>query len=126
VTAVASILPIFGSALVWMPGALVLVAQDRYTAAIALAAFGALVISNVDNALRLVVFRRVSHVHPMVTLVGAFGGVRVFGLAGLLVGPLVLSYAIELFRTYERENARQGFPGPRQAIQPTPVSSADV
>jgi predicted PurR-regulated permease PerM len=96
VTAFASVLPMFGSALVWLPGSLVLMAQQRYGAAALLAILGALLVSNLDNALRLVVYRRVSQIHPMVTLVGAFAGVRAFGIAGILLGPLVLSYAIEL------------------------------
>lgn len=98
VTAFASVLPMFGSALVWFPAALVLLAHDRYLAAGVLAGLGALVVSNIDNALRLIVYRRVSQIHPMITLVGAFAGVRAFGLAGILIGPLVLSYVIELFR----------------------------
>jgi predicted PurR-regulated permease PerM len=96
VTAVVSILPMFGSAIVWAPGALILATQQRYVAAVILASIGLLIVSNVDNALRLIVYRRVSHVHPMITLVGAFAGVKMFGLAGLLVGPLVLSYGVEL------------------------------
>jgi len=99
-TAAASILPMFGSAIVWLPGVLVLIAQDRMVAAITLFALGALLVSNIDNALRLVVYRRVSQIHPMITLIGAFAGVRAFGLAGILLGPLVLSYAIELLRIY--------------------------
>jgi predicted PurR-regulated permease PerM len=98
VTAFTSLLPLFGSALVWLPGSLLLLAQDRYAAAAALAGSGALIVSNVDNALRLIVYRRVSQIHPMVTLVGAFAGVRAFGMAGVLIGPLVLSYMIELFK----------------------------
>lgn len=100
VTAFASLLPMFGSALVWFPAALVLLAQDRYLAAMLLLATGALVVSNIDNALRLIVYRRVSQIHPMVTLVGAFAGVRAFGLAGILIGPLLLSYMIELLRLH--------------------------
>lgn len=98
VTAFASVLPMFGSALVWFPGSLLLLANDRYVAAAVLAGIGALIVANIDNALRLVVYRRVSQIHPMVTLVGAFAGVRAFGIAGVLIGPLVLSYMIELFR----------------------------
>ena len=96
VTAVVSILPVFGSALVWLPGALVLAAQQRFAAAAVVAGIGMLVVSNVDNAVRMIVYRRVSQIHPMITLVGAFAGVKMFGLAGLLVGPLVLSYGVEL------------------------------
>lgn len=96
VTAVASVLPLFGSALVWLPTVGVLLAQDRTGAAVFLLSYGVLIVSNIDNALRLVVYRRVSQIHPMVTLVGAFAGVKTFGAAGLLLGPLVLSYALEL------------------------------
>ena len=95
-TAVASVLPIFGSALVWLPGVGVLVMHDRPGAALFLFLYGSVLVSNVDNALRLLVYRRVSRIHPMVTLVGAFAGVRIFGVAGLLLGPLVLCYATEL------------------------------
>ena len=106
----------FGSALVWLPAAIYLFAGGRTGAATGLLLFGALVVSNVDNALRLVVYRRVSHIHPMVTLVGAFAGVHGFGVAGLLIGPLVLSYAIELIRIGEMNLA---------ADDVTPTLSAD-
>ena len=101
VTAVCSVVPMFGSGIVWLPASLLLLAQQRLGASIALLAFGALIVSNIDNALRLVVYKRISAVHPMVTLVGAFAGVNAFGLAGLLIGPLILLYAIELLRPYD-------------------------
>jgi predicted PurR-regulated permease PerM len=47
------------------------------------------------------VYRRVSGIHPMLTLVGAFAGVRLFGLIGAFVGPLVLSYFVELIDVYD-------------------------
>ena len=100
-TAVCSVIPMFGSGIVWLPATGYLLAVGRYGPAAALAAFGALVVSNADNALRLIVYRRVSAVHPMVTLVGAFAGVNAFGIAGLLIGPLILLYAIELLRAYD-------------------------
>lgn len=100
-SAVASVLPIFGSALVWLPGVGVLLAHDRVGAALFLALYGTILVSNVDNVLRLLVYRRVSQIHPMITLVGAFAGVKAFGIAGLLLGPLVLSYALELVTLHE-------------------------
>lgn len=101
VTACVSVLPLFGSSLVWLPGAMALAAAHRYGAAVALVVFGAVFVSNIDNFVRLVVYRRVSNVHPMITLVGAFAGVSVFGVAGVLAGPLVLLYFFELLRAYE-------------------------
>jgi len=103
VTAVVSVLPVFGSALVWVPGTIALAAQGRYGAAMVLAGIGAAVASNIDNIMRLIVNRRVSNLHPMTTLVGAFAGVGVLGLPGILLGPLAISYFFELTALYRRE-----------------------
>jgi predicted PurR-regulated permease PerM len=119
VTAVVSVLPVFGSALVWVPGTLALAVAGRYGAAIALAAIGATVASNIDNVMRPVVNRRVSNLHPMITLVGAFAGVGVLGLPGILLGPLAISYFFELAALYRRE-----FTPPEQAREPNDSPAA--
>jgi len=103
VTAIVSVLPLFGSALVWFPGAVALAVQGRYGAAVVLAAIGAIVASNIDNVMRPLVNRRVSNLHPMTTLVGAFAGAGVLGLAGILLGPLAITYFFELAALYRRE-----------------------
>ena len=103
VTACASVLPVLGSSLVWFPGTLVLVADHRYGAAFALGAIGVLVASQIDNVIRPLVYRRVSRIHPLVTLVGAFAGMRIFGFAGLLLGPLAISWTLELVEAYAVE-----------------------
>lgn len=103
VTGFASILPVLGSALVWLPGTLVLVAQERYGAAAALLAIGAVLASNIDNVIRPIVFKRVSNIHPLITLVGAFAGVAYFGLLGVLLGPLAIQYFFVLLRLYREE-----------------------
>jgi predicted PurR-regulated permease PerM len=106
VTVILSILPVVGSGLIWLPGAVVLFLQDRVGAGVLLAAWGAIVVGNVDNVIRPIVFRRYAQIHPLVTLVGAFAGIRYFGLLGLMVGPLALSYFFELIRMYKEEYLR--------------------
>jgi predicted PurR-regulated permease PerM len=86
---------------------------------------GMVVVSNVDNALRLVVYRRVSQIHPMITLVGAFAGVRAFGLAGLVIGPLIMSFALELFKLSRAAGTTVQTPGVAVAAAP-PGSAARV
>jgi len=103
VTAFASILPVLGTSLVWLPAVLVLLVQDRYGAAITMLVIGAGIASNVDNLIRPLIYRRVSNIHPMVTLVGAFAGVRYFGLLGVLLGPLGIAYLFELLKFYREE-----------------------
>lgn len=102
-TAFASILPVLGTALVWLPAVLVLLLQNRYGAAAVMTVIGAGIASNIDNVIRPFVYRRVSHIHPMITLVGAFAGVRYFGLLGLLLGPLAIAYLFELLHFYREE-----------------------
>jgi predicted PurR-regulated permease PerM len=103
ITAFASILPVLGSALVWLPATLVLVAQGRFGAAVTMLVAGGVFASNIDNVIRPLVYRRVSDIHPMITLVGAFAGVRYFGLVGLLLGPLAIAYLFELMHFYRLE-----------------------
>ena len=116
VTAVVSVLPVFGSALVWVPGSLALAAQGRIGAAMALGALGAVVASNIDNVMRPLVNRRVSRLHPMTTLVGAFAGVGVLGLPGILLGPLAICYFFELASLYRREYGAEEAPPTADAI----------
>jgi predicted PurR-regulated permease PerM len=101
VTACVSVLPLLGSALVWLPGVAILLIQHRVGAAIILGILGGGLASNIDNVVRLLVYRRVSGIHPMLTLVGAFAGVRLFGVVGAFLGPLILSYVFELIAVYE-------------------------
>jgi predicted PurR-regulated permease PerM len=102
-TGVASVLPVLGSALVWLPGVAVLFIEHRVWAAIILAAIGAIIASNIDNVIRPVVYRRVSGLHPLLTVVGAFMGLQYFGLLGVLIGPLALAYFFELVRAFHDE-----------------------
>jgi predicted PurR-regulated permease PerM len=103
VTMVFSILPVVGSGLVWGPGAIALVLGGRWGWAIALAIWGVLVVGNVDYIVRPMIFRRWANIHPLITLIGALAGVPYFGLLGLLIGPLALSYFFELIRMYREE-----------------------
>ena len=108
VTAFASILPVLGTSLVWLPATLVLLVQDRYGAAITMLVIGAGIASNIDNLIRPLIYKRVSHIHPMITLVGAFAGVKYFGLLGVLLGPLAIAYLFELLHFYREEYGGQG------------------
>lgn len=103
VTGFCSILPVLGSALVWLPGTLVLMLEQKYGSAGLLFVIGAVFASNIDNVIRPIVFKRVSNIHPMVTLVGAFAGVAYFGLLGILLGPLAIQYFFVLLRLYREE-----------------------
>jgi len=103
VTIIVAILPIVGSGLVWGPAAVALALAGRYGWAIGMALWGILVVGNVDNIIRPYVFRRWARIHPFITVIGAFAGLNWFGLLGLLIGPLAISYFFELIRMYRAE-----------------------
>jgi predicted PurR-regulated permease PerM len=102
-TAILSVLPLVGSGLIWGPAAISLALGDRWGAAIALVIWGLIIVGSADNLIRPVVYRRWAQIHPVVTLVGALAGIRYFGLLGILIGPLALSYFFELIRMYREE-----------------------
>ncbi|HEX2780795.1 MAG TPA: AI-2E family transporter [Gemmatimonadaceae bacterium] len=108
VTVFASLLPVLGSALVWVPGTIALVVQGRPVAALTLGLIGFVVASNIDNVLRPIVNKRVSRIHPLVTLVGAFAGVHAFGVIGVLLGPLLISFFLSVLAIYRDEYGGAG------------------
>ena len=102
-TAVASLLPGFGTLLVWVPAASWLVLTGHATAGVFLFAVGAIaVVGFCDYVVRprLVGKDRMS---LWMTFVGLFGGLKLFGFVGLLLGPVIIGIALAALRIYERE-----------------------
>lgn len=103
VTTVVAILPLLGSGLVWGPGAIALLLDHRTNAAVLLAIWGLVVVGNVGRVIHPMASRRWGHIHPLVTLLGALLGVPYFGILGLLIGPLAVSYFFALINMYRDE-----------------------
>jgi predicted PurR-regulated permease PerM len=102
VTVVFAILPVVGSGIIWIPGAISLALSGHTGGAVILAIVGVLA-GQVHTLIGPAVTKRYAEIHPMITLVGAIAGVSYFGLIGLLIGPLALSYFFELIRMYKEE-----------------------
>lgn len=94
--ALASFVPLGGTALVWAPSALLLLAQGRSTAALLVALWGLVVVSSADNFLRPILISGRAEISIVVVFVGVLGGLSAFGLVGLFLGPVVLSLAVAL------------------------------
>jgi predicted PurR-regulated permease PerM len=93
VTVLTSVLPLFGAAAVWAPGAVYLGLNGEWTKAIVLAVWGGLVISSVDNFLRpRLVGGRVG-LSELVMFFSVLGGLQVFGLLGIVLGPVLFAIA---------------------------------
>lgn len=102
VTIVFAILPVVGTGIIWIPGAFSLLLAGHTASAVILSIIGVL-IGQINTVIGPAVTKRYAEIHPMITLVGAIAGVGYFGLVGLLIGPLALSYFFELIRMYKEE-----------------------
>jgi Ca2+-transporting ATPase len=87
-----------GAVLVWLPTALMLIAQENYLSGGGLLVWGVLAISTVDNVIRPLVICGTSHIPFLVVLLGVFGGLGAFGAIGLFLGPVILSVLLEIWR----------------------------
>jgi predicted PurR-regulated permease PerM len=86
---VLSILPLIGSALIWVPACLILFATGAVTKAIALGLFCALIVGSVDNVLRPWLVGRDTKLHDLVILFSTLGGIVVIGPLGFIIGPVL-------------------------------------
>ena len=107
VGAFATLIPVLGNALVWGPALALMVLQQNYTGALAIGVFGGLGPPIIDRVVRAAVSQRHGGTHPMITLVGALAGVRLAGIAGLVIGPVVLAMFFALVDVWQEENAQQ-------------------
>jgi predicted PurR-regulated permease PerM len=96
--ALAALLPIGGTALVWAPAAIVLAVQGRWGAAVFVAIWGALLVSLVDNVVRPMLVAGRAAVGTLTVFIGVLGGIAAFGAIGLFLGPVVLALIIALVR----------------------------
>jgi predicted PurR-regulated permease PerM len=103
VTVVFAILPVVGSGMVWVPATAYLLLQQRYGPALFVVIVSVVFVANIDNVIRPWVFARFASIHPFVTIIGAFAGIQFFGLLGLAMGPLAISYFFELIQMYRAE-----------------------
>lgn len=100
----AALIPVVGSALVWVPAALVLAAHDRAGAAVFLGFWGLVVVSLVDNIVRPLVVSGRAQISTLPVLLGLIGGLATFGAIGIILGPVVIALALALFRFAEEEH----------------------
>lgn len=103
VTGVFSLLPVVGTAIIWAPLVVYLYAIGRGAEGTGLLLYSVLIITNVDNVLRFTLLQKLGDVHPVITVLGLFAGVPLFGFMGFIFGPLLLSYLLLLIKVYRIE-----------------------
>lgn len=130
-----AMIPVGGAALVWLPASIWLLLQQRYLAGILLAVFGTGGISGVDNLIKPYVIQGRAKLHPLLVFVSVLGALRVIGLWGIFIGPMVAAVFYSLLRILHTELNRDRGPdlltaatpeGPTVEVPPPPVEVAPV
>src|SRR5690606_25574482 len=94
VMGILGLLPILGTPLVWGPAAVILLLDGEVARALILIAAGSLIVSTIDNVLRATVVSDRAQLHPLVVFFSALGGVILFGMVGIFLGPILFVLSI--------------------------------
>ena len=109
----ASMIPILGSPLAWVPAGVYLLTQGREAQGIGLLIYGTVVIAGVDNIIKPLILKGAARIHTMLGFLSILGGLYAFGPKGLIAGPVVLSLVLSAYRIYRYDvlRWRQDAPG---------------
>ena len=99
-TAVLSVIPLVGTALVWLPIAIAFVVAGAWGKGLFLLAWGTFLVHPTDNLLRPLLVSNAARLPFLLVALGAIGGMTLFGLVGVFAGPVLLGLALELWRQW--------------------------
>jgi predicted PurR-regulated permease PerM len=100
-----ALLPIGGAALVWIPGALFLLLTGATLQGVLLAIWGLVLVSLPDNFLKPMLIGKKANIPTFFLFLGILGGLRVYGILGILFGPLVVTLLSAFIQIYREEYA---------------------
>lgn len=98
--AVMSLIPAFGTAIIWLPALLILVLQGEYWGAAILGVLCGVVAGNLDNFLRPRLVGKDTQMHDLFVLFGTLGGISMFGVLGIIIGPIISALFITIWEIY--------------------------
>ena len=102
-TAVASMIPIVGAAIIYVPVSIFMIAEGDTTNGVLLAIYCLVVVGLTDNVLRFTLLKRLENIHPLNTVFGIITGMNLFGFMGLVFGPIMISITLLLIQVYRDE-----------------------
>lgn len=96
-----AIVPVMGTALVWAPAVVFLAVTGSPVKAVILALAGVLLVGSIDNILYPLLVAGELRFHPLAAFFAVFGGLIVFGVAGVVLGPVTLAIAMALLEVWQ-------------------------
>jgi predicted PurR-regulated permease PerM len=98
----AAIIPVLGAWAVWLPSSVFLLISGHIFSGVGLFLYGAFFVSWVDNVIRPYIIAKKTKISTAIVLIGMIGGLIVFGILGLIIGPLILSYLLLILDAYRK------------------------
>ena len=124
VMAVLATIPMAGTFLVWGPAAIFLAVSGHWAKALVLVGWGAVAIGLIDNLLYPILVGKRLHFHPLPIFFSIVGGLSVFGMAGLVLGPLALSITAALLEVLRHRTSAGRAADSRAAAEPAAAEPA--
>ena len=103
ITCIASMLPVVGATLAYVPVAILLFANGMNIKGVIMLAYGFGIISTIDSVFRFWLQKQIGDVHPLITAFGVILGLNLFGFIGLIFGPILISLFLLLVKIYINE-----------------------
>ena len=95
-----SLVPVVGSAMIWVPTSIWLAFSGHWGKALAVVTICGAVAGIADNIVRPLLLRNRTQLNELLLFIGVLGGLSVFGLLGLVVGPAIVAAAMGVFRVH--------------------------
>ena len=96
-----AIIPFVGAFIIYIPAGLILIISGSYIKGIIVVIIGSVVISQVDNVLRPYLISGRTSMHPLLLFFTILGGIYLFGLLGIVLGPLIAAVFVTLLKIFE-------------------------
>lgn len=103
ITVIVSLIPLLGAALVWLPMGIIMLVLGNIWQGLLIIIFGALIVSTIDNFLRPRLVGKETSLHPILVFLSTLGGIALFGLVGILLGPVIIVLFVSLLDIYQIE-----------------------
>jgi len=102
-TCFATIIPIIGTSLVWIPLVIYFILVNDWVSATGLALYGLIVITHIDNLTRFILQKKLADTHPLITVFGVIIGLSLFGFMGVIFGPILLAMFFLCLNMFKKE-----------------------
>lgn len=96
-----SMIPLFGAPIIFIPAGIIEISNGNMVAGFGIIIYGYMIVTTIDNFIRMAIGKKIANTHPLITIVGVVIGIPLFGILGILYGPLLLSLFIILVKIFK-------------------------